>query len=183
MSVDLSAKLLEVDAALRGSGVGYAFGGAIALAYHVRQPRGTADLDVNLAAAAADLGPALDRLPDVEWDAETIARLERDGWVRLWLAGDIPLDVFVPQHEFHVELQAQAEVVPFRDRAIPIVSATHLTVLKTMFGRSKDWVDIEAMLAAGSVDPPAALAWSEELLGHDHPSHRRLAELVRTAAA
>lgn len=178
VSVDLAVKLVEVDAALQGSGVGYAFGGAIALAYHVGQPRGTADLDVNLATSAGTVAPVLDLLPDIEWDERTLAHLEDEGWVRLWLEGDIPLDLFVPQHQFHVDLQAHTETVPFRDRTIPIVSATHLTVLKAMFSRSKDWADIEAMLLAGSVDVAVATQWTEELLGPDHPSHVRLVQMA-----
>lgn len=144
----------------------------------MRQPRGTVDLDVNLATSADAVAPVLDLLPDVEWDDRTLAHLDQQGWVRLWLEGEIPLDLFVPQHEFHADLQAHAEAVPFKQRVIPVVSATHLTVLKTLFARSKDWVDIEAMLPAGSVDRTAATRWTEELLGADHPSHRRLVELV-----
>lgn len=181
VSVDLGATLLAVDDALRGTDVGYAFGGAIALAYHVRQPRGTVDIDVNVATAAATVGPLLDALPGVDWDEATLTRLEDEGWVRLWLPGDIALDVFVPQHAFHADLQAHAELVPFKGRPIPIVSATHLTVLKTMFGRSKDWVDIEAMLDAEAVDADEAVRWVEELLGADHPSARRLGELVSSS--
>lgn len=178
LTVRLSETLLTVDDALRRSQIPYAFGGAIALAYHVVQARGTSDLDVNLAAPAAASAALLDLLPDVDWDADTIASLEREGWVRVWLEGDVALDLFVPQHAFHDDLQAAAEPAAFLGRTIPIVSATHLTVLKAMFSRPKDWVDIAAMLAAGSVDTAVALAWTEELLGDDSPSHLRLADLV-----
>lgn len=182
IDIDLSATLLRVDDALRRSSIPYSFGGAIALAYHVRQARGTADLDVNLAAPAEATVALLDLLPDVDWDDATLADLGRDGWVRVWLEGDIALDLFVPQHPFHDELQARAERVPFGDRTIPIVGATHLTVLKAMFNRPKDWVDIAGMVDAGSVDTDAALAWTAELLGADGPGHVRLAELVGGAA-
>lgn len=178
LTVGLSQSLIIVDDALRQVQIPYAFGGAIALAYHVKQPRGTADLDVNLAAPAAASAPLLHLLPDVAWDDETISRLEREGWVRVWLEGEVALDLFVPQHRFHDELQASAEPAPFVGREIPIVSATHLTVLKSMFGRPKDWVDISSMLDAGSVDTKAALAWTAELLGDEGPGHRRLSDLV-----
>lgn len=46
-------RLLEVDEALRSSGIAYSFGGAIAVGYHVLRPRGTVDLDVNLAELVA----------------------------------------------------------------------------------------------------------------------------------
>lgn len=177
----LSTRLLEVDDVLRDSGVGYSFGGAIALAYHVRRPRGTADLDVNLAVVAQDVRPLLRALPVVSWDEASVQHLEQQGWLRLPTPDGVPLDLFVAQHEFHDELQASAQAVPFAGRLIPVVSATHLTVLKAMFGRPKDWVDISSMLEAGSVDTDAALAWTVELLGDDGAGHLRLADLVTAA--
>lgn len=180
LTVRLSETLLLVDDTLRRVDIPYAFGGAIALAYHVIQARGTSDLDVNLAAPAEATEALLGLLPDVEWGVETIDHLEREGWVRVWLEGEIALDLFVPQHRFHDELQAAAEPAPFKGREIPIVSATHLTVLKAMFGRGKDWVDIASMVEAGSVDGDAALAWAAELLGDGSPGHRRLCEVIAT---
>jgi len=180
LTVRLSETLLLVDDLLRHTEIPYAFGGAIALAYHVIQARGTTDLDVNLAAPAEASAALLSLLPDADWDDDTISHLEREGWVRVWLEGEIALDLFVPQHRFHDDLQAAVETAPFKGREIPIVSAMHLTVLKTMFGRGKDFIDIASMLEAGSVDGEVALAWTAELLGEDSPGHRRLAELIET---
>lgn len=182
VSADLGDQLLAVHARLDELGVPHAFGGAIALAYHVRQPRGTADLDVNLAIDEPDTARVLAGLGDLAASTDhDRATLVATGFVRLFLAGHVPLDLFVPQHEFHADLQAHAEPAPFRSAEIPIVSATHLTVLKAMFDRSKDWADIEGMLEAGSVDEPEALRWLAELLGEDHGSYRRLRSLVRSA--
>ncbi len=63
------------------------------------------------------------------------------------------------------------------------MSATHLTVLKAMFDRSKDWVDIEEMLDERSVDAPEALRWLAEILGADHHAYRRLAALCGATPA
>jgi hypothetical protein len=63
---------------------------------------------------------------------------------------------------------------PFGDRELPYISATHLTVLKAMFNRSKDWVDIESMLRHGSVDVQRAIGWLVTLQGPDEEAPARI---------
>jgi hypothetical protein len=58
--------------------------------------------------------------------------------------------------------------------AIPVLSATDLTIFKSLFDRTKDWADIEEMVAFGSPDVEEALAWLTELLGPDDPRVHRL---------
>ncbi len=184
VSADLGDLLLAVHHRLDELDVPHAFGGAIALAYHVRRPRGTVDLDVNLSVAPDAAGPVLAGLGDVAPSGDADLRALRDeGWVRLWMTGDVPLDLFVPQHEFHTSLQAGVRWVPFRGIDIPVVSATHLTVLKAMFDRPKDWVDIGDMVTAGTVDTAEAQRWLAEILGPDHHSTRRLGELAGDSRA
>jgi hypothetical protein len=45
-------------------------------------------------------------------------------------------------------MPAAVREVPFAEAMIPIVSPEHLIVRKAMLDRSKDWVDVEAILVA-----------------------------------
>ena len=45
-------------------------------------------------------------------------------------------------------------MVEFEGTRIPILGADELALFKAMFDRTQDWADIEAMVAAGTVDVP-----------------------------
>lgn len=173
-------KVLQVSAALRTGGVPHAFGGALALALHVEQPRGTADIDVNISLPTSQAARVLAALPQaVEHDDGAVGAVERDGQVRLWW-GRTPLDLFFPQHLLHQVVAGRTVLMPLGDGIVPVLSATDLTVFKALYNRTKDWADIEQMLAFGSPDVGEALAWLEEIVGPDDP---RVARLRTTAAA
>lgn len=178
MSV-LVDRLLAVHAALGSARLPHAFGGAIALAYCTEEPRGTRDIDVNVFVDTTRAAEVLRSLPpgvtvtDVDVEAAST-----DGQVRVWWA-DTPVDVFLDVHDFHHEVAAGARNVPFAGHDIPVLGCVELVVFKAFFSRTKDWADIEAMLDAGTVDVTPALGWLVRLLGADHPSTKRLAELVR----
>jgi hypothetical protein len=44
----LAEQIVAVDEALTAAEVPHAFGGALALAYHIAEPRATVDIDVNI---------------------------------------------------------------------------------------------------------------------------------------
>lgn len=169
IELGLLDKVLLLHAALDRAQVPHAFGGALALALHVEQPRGTADIDVNISRPTDQAAEVLSALPDgVAHDAASIATIERDGQVRLWW-GRTPLDLFFPQHLLHQVVAGRTVVMPVGDGAIPVLSATDLTIFKALFDRTKDWADIEAMVSFGSPDVPEALAWLEAIVGADDP--------------
>jgi len=100
---------------------------------------------------------------------------ERDGQVRLlWDA--TPIDVFFSVLPFHDEVERNVRHVSFGDRTIPVLDCTGLAVFKAMFARPRDWVDIEAMVEARSLDVDEAMRWVREMIGDD-PRVERLAEL------
>ena len=100
---------------------------------------------------------------------------ERDGQVRLlWDA--TPIDVFFSVLPFHDEVERNIRHVSFGDRTIPVLDCTGLAVFKAMFARPRDWVDIEAMVEARSLDVDEAMRWVREMVGDD-PRVERLAEL------
>ena len=53
---ELVEKLFAIHDSLTEASIAHAFGGAIALAYCVEEPRGTRDLDVNIFVDAAKAG-------------------------------------------------------------------------------------------------------------------------------
>lgn len=155
----------------------HAFGGAIALAYHVASPRATADIDINITADPTTAAQVLSALPSgVRWNDADVAQIRRDGQTRL-LWDNTPVDLFFPQHELHSIVAARVEQVPLADFSIPVISATDLTIFKAMFDRPHDWLDIANMLAYGKVDRTEARSWLVRLMGDEDP---RLARLDRS---
>jgi hypothetical protein len=169
-------KILAVHEHLTTAHIQHAFGGAIALGYHVEAPRATADIDLNITADTGRATVVLQALPAaVGWAKADVAQIERDGQARVFW-DRTPIDLFFPQHALHDVVASRVEQVPFAGASIPIVSATDLCIFKAMFDRTKDWADIEAMLVYGEVDRGEVRAWLVRLLGEDD---QRLAHLDR----
>jgi hypothetical protein len=173
----LGERLLAVHRALDAAGLPHAFGGAIALAYCTGEPRGTRDLDVNIFVPAARAHEALDALPGTVSVSDSDTATARDsGQVRVWW-DDTPVDVFLNLHAFHDELPSRVATVPFEGDRIPVLDCTDLVVFKALFDRTKDWADIEEMVAASTVDRNRAIAAITRVSGKDHPAVQRLGTL------
>ena len=173
-------KVLQLHEALDSAGLGHAFGGALALALHVEQPRGTADIDVNISVPTERAAEVLTALPKgIARTPANLATIERDGQVRLWW-GRTPIDLFFPQHLLHQVVAGRTVTMQIGDGAVPVLCATDLTTFKALFNRTKDWADIEEMVAFGSPDVDEAVAWLEEIVGTDDPRPQRLRELPRS---
>jgi hypothetical protein len=157
--------LLAISESLERHSVPHAFGGAIALAYCTEEPRGTRDLDVNVFVVPSAAERVLAALPDgVVTSEEDLRRIERDGQARVWWE-DTPIDLFFDVHDFHRQVGAGIRLVPFMEQRVPVLACTDLVVFKAMSTRTKDWADIEEMVAAGTVDTDRALVWLARLLG------------------
>ncbi|MBI5311262.1 MAG: hypothetical protein HZB14_09620 [Actinobacteria bacterium] len=176
--VTLVEKLLAVHDALAGAGLPHAFGGAIALAYCTQEPRGTRDLDVNIFTDHSNAREALAALPsEVRVEPADVEAVLRDGQTRLWW-DETPVDVFLNNVPFHREVAKGVRWVPLAGRQIPVLGCSALIVFKAFFNRTKDWADIEAIVASGEDGPTDALAALRELLGEDAEPVGRLAALV-----
>jgi hypothetical protein len=139
------------------------------------------DIDVNVfvpterfpevAGALLGLGADADH-PDV------VALVQRDGQARvMWDA--TPIDLFFSYDPFHDAAALGRHRAPFGEGTIPILAADHLTVCKVVFNRPKDWVDIEAMVAAGTdIDAAEVLRWVGRIAGDDDPRYDRIAALL-----
>jgi hypothetical protein len=167
-------KLYAIHDALAGAGFPHAFGGAIALAYCVEEPRGTRDLDVNIFVDAAEAEKVLAALPkSVRVTKKDIARVEEDGQARLDWDGT-PIDVFLNNVPLHEAVASSVVWVPLEGRDAPVLDCASLVIFKAFFARTKDWADLEAVAQATPEDIEAAAATISELVGPDDPAVQRL---------
>ena len=178
----LAEKLLAIDAALEEAGFEHAFGGAIALAYWTLDPRGTSDIDVNIFVPAERAAEAVAALPEgIARSEQDLEAIRRAGQTRLWW-GQTPVDLFFDYEPLHEQAARHSRRVPFADEQIPILGPVELAVFKAVFDRTRDWADIEAMLAAESLDLDAMREQLVAIVGDDDERLERLAEAVRLAA-
>lgn len=176
--VSLVEAVLAVEAALAHASIPHAFGGALALAFHIEEPRGTRDIHVNVFVGPDRVEQVFASLPEpIARSAEDEERVRCDGQVRLFWS-DTPIDLFFTTHAFHDEAEIHVDRVPFAGTTIPILGATELIVFKAFFNRTKDWADIEAIIDAESADLHAAIGWLVDLLGVDDDRIDRLRELM-----
>lgn len=179
----LAERVVALHRALSRKRVPHAFGGAIALAFATLDPRGTSDIDVNLFVPSTSAARALAALPQgVAQPEGTIETIERDGQIRLWW-DDTPLDLFFDYAPIHHEAAAHRRTVPFAGTRIPVLGPVELAVFKALFDRTRDWADVEAMIAAGTLDLVAVRAALTTMLEADDPRFARLETAGRLASA
>ena len=169
---------------LGSADVPHQFGGAIALAWY-RNPRATTDIDLNLTLPPAGAEPVLAMLArlGVTVTPDDRALIARDGQARLGWDGSY-LDVFFATMDLHLEMAELARVVRFGPVDIPILAPEHLIVCKAIFGRPKDWLDIEEILRWGTeVDAARTLSWVGQILGPEAEQYARLTGLLAAGAA
>lgn len=164
----LMDRLDLVHRSLDAAGIDHAVGGAIALAVHVREPRFTADIDLNVIADPLAPQELIRALPtDVTVTTDTATQIRLHGQVRLYFEGPpvrTPLDLFLPVHQpYHQLVADRAETVSFLSTGLKVITATDLMVFKSLFARSKDWVDIETLGQEGVGDIDEASRWVLEI--------------------
>jgi hypothetical protein len=180
---ELVEKLLAIHDALEGSSLPHAFGGAIALAYCVEEPRGTRDLDVNIFCDAGDAERVLGALPEgVRVEPEDVLKVEQTGQARLFWDG-VPVDVFLNNLPLHEEVAAAVVWVSLEGLQVPVIDCASLVVFKSLFDRTKDWADIEAVALATPEDVEEAAATLAELVGEDDPAYERLGQIAERIPA
>lgn len=177
MIPELVEKLLAIHRALKARSLPHAFGGAIALAYCVEEPRGTRDLDVNIFVDAGDAERVLAALPGgVTVGKGDVEAVKREGQTRLFWDG-VPVDVFLNNLPLHEEVANGVLWVLLEGEQIPVLDCASLVVFKSFFNRTRDWGDIEEVAVATPEDVDAAVKVVADLVGEDDPSYRRLAEI------
>lgn len=148
--------IIEIDVALDAAGVRHAFGGALALAYYA-EPRGTVDVDINVGVPFESRSTLLSYLVSIGWHLNAnSARALPSAGTRLHQFGEtVVIDLFFAFDELHEVVLDRAVQRPFIHSGVRhelrFLSAEDLTIFKMSFGRNKDWVDIEAMISAGTL--------------------------------
>jgi hypothetical protein len=177
MNAELVEKLLSIHAALKARSLPHAFGGAIALAYCVQEPRGTRDLDVNVFVDAGKAADVLTALPEgVRVEKADVEKVIRDGQTRLFWEG-VPVDVFLNNLPLHEEVANGVVWVDMQGTPIPVLDCASLVIFKSFFARTRDWGDIEEVALATPEDVASAVEAVAGLIGEDDPSYKRLAEI------
>ncbi len=178
MTTGLTAKIEQLHVALQAAGLPHAFGGALALAFCIGEPRGTKDIDLNVFVGVDRIDELVTALPDrVAVTDANRAQLQRDAQTRAWW-DRTPVDLFLSNHPFHDQAEANRRQVRFAGvDDLPVLACADLAVFKAFFARPKDAVDVAAMAAAGAVDVIALERTVHALLGED--ARRRFFDRVR----
>jgi hypothetical protein len=173
----LPRKILRVHEALEAAQLPHAFGGALALAWCTGRARGTIDIDLNVFVRSTACDAVFAALPDgVRHGRKDIATARRDGQVRIWWDAT-PIDLFLNTTAFHDQVAGRARRERFMGRQVPFLACDDLAVFKAFCDRPKDWVDIEEMDLAGTIDLPHVIGVLASLLGGDDPRVIRLVTL------
>jgi hypothetical protein len=178
-SPSLAEKVIAVDRALSAADLPHAFGGALAYAYY-GEPRTTIDIDVNVFIPIdrwPEVETALEPLPiDFDLDPKELAeeRQARLPW-------DLnPVHLFFSYDDLHAEMPKATRRVPFAGTEIPIVAAEHLVIRKAILDRTKDWLDIEAILISSDpLDLAEIETWVSRLAGANDDRVTKLQDLDR----
>jgi hypothetical protein len=177
----LAEKVVALHHALDAAGLPHAFGGALALGWCTHQPRGTADIDVNVFVPTTSVGKVRAALPaHVAWTATDTRQLKRDGRTRLFW-DTTPVDVFLNTTEYHEPVVPRVSLEPFAGEMLPFLSCFDLAVFKAFSDRRRDWADLEDMVSARSIDVDAVVATLATHLGADDERIAQLEELAREA--
>ena len=170
----LPEKIVAVHESLKAAGLPHAFGGALALAWCTGRARGTIDIDVNVFVDNEQAESVVSALPEaVEHSPKLLTALRRDGQVRLWWE-KTPVDVFLNSTDYHLEVADRIRWETFMGQSLPFLCCQDLAVFKAFFNRTKDWADLEEMLAAETIDPEAVAAVLIRFLGADDERVGRL---------
>lgn len=129
----------------------YGIGGALALGVW-GFPRATKDVDIDVFIEHAQLDVAFAVLRGagctVDSPTATAQALER-GDFQAWFV-DMRVDVFLPSIPFYESVRRRLRRAPLEGRAAWFLSPEDLAVMKFLFFRAKDLIDVERLVAFGS---------------------------------
>lgn len=150
--MNLPDKIVTLHHSLVAAGLPHAFGGALALAWCTQRARGTIDIDINVFVDGKNSDSVFAALPTaVSVKQKDKKALRQQGQVRLWWQ-QTPVDLFLNTTEFHQQARQRVRWETFMGESLPFLDCADLAVFKAFFNRSQDWVDLEAMLSAGTLD-------------------------------
>lgn len=158
--------------ALERAGIPYAVGGAISYGYYA-DPRGTHDVELNLFVEPREAGPALDALVGVglNINREDALKTAIDHGDARGTFDGMRVDLFFNAIPLHDAAATRVRRLPLGERLASILAAEDLIVLKLMFYRGKDLVDVEKLIAmqGAALDRAYVRKWLVEMMGaEDH---------------
>lgn len=135
--------------ALEARGVAYAIGGALALGVW-GFPRATKDVDVDVFVGADELAPVFEALRASGCqvsEAEAVASATERGDFQAW-HGSMRVDVFVASIPFYGQMRGRVRQAVLEGRPAWFLSPEDLCVMKLLFFRTKDLIDVERLVAS-----------------------------------
>lgn len=138
----------DIGAHLDRARLPWAFGGVVALAFAVDEPRGSREIAVHVFAPRAQAAHVCARLPrGIQFAEGDVALGRATGMMRLWW-DDAPIVVHL-----HDDTGAAARTrrVQLAGRTIRVLAADDLAVHLVRSGEAQSAVDLAAMVAAGTV--------------------------------
>jgi hypothetical protein len=163
--------LIDVDRVLTEQRISHAFGGALALANYA-DPRGTNDVDVNVATQFTEAEPVLKALKREGFSPEGDPALALPAAGIRMVRGFDEVNLFFSLDSSNNGVFERSRVLKIKtggaSRYLQIIGPDDLVAFKVSSNRGKDWVDIEAMIAAGTEFNPELIR--EELLALRGPT-------------
>ena len=134
----------------------YAVGGALALAAH-GVPRATYDVDMNIGVEGTtffsdEVLRGLEEKCGIafsETQEQLLAKSEETGFIQ-GASGMIKVDLFFPNIDYLREVVEKALPLPLYGETINVIGSDDLIVMKSIFGRDKDFVDIHSLARYGT---------------------------------
>ena len=147
--------VVQIARLLDQMGIPYAVGGALALAAH-GVPRATYDVDMNIGVEGTtffsdELLHGLEEKCGVafsETQEQLLAKSEETGFIQ-GASGMIKVDLFFPNIGYLREVVEKALRLPLYGETINVIGSDDLIVMKSIFGRDKDFVDIQSLARYG----------------------------------
>jgi len=164
-------------ARLEEDGLPYALGGALALAAW-SSPRQTTDVDIAVFVGEDQLPRVIDA---IERAGAAVNRSDAERSVTstgMFFAqqGSTRIDVFLATHPVHEEMGRRRRQVDLDSVPLWFLSPEDLAILKLVYARAKDVVDLERLFSARrDLDEPYIRSWLERIVP---PGDRRLTLLA-----
>lgn len=151
---------------LSGDGIPYGIGGALALGVW-GAPRATKDVDLSVFVRRDELGRVLDALERAGVMVRRDDAVRDVGRMGLFQGrlGVIVVDVFLSEHPQYAEMARRVRHVADDDgTAIAFLSAEDICLHKLVFGRGKDVIDLERLLAVRRLDLAYVRSWLVQMV-------------------
>ncbi len=172
-AAELAVQLAEQ---LKQAGIPHAIGGAIAYGFW-GNPRGTRDVDLNVFVPADEAATAIDVLTQfgLRIDKDSALASARDRGDARGYHEDLPVDLFFISIPLHESAARRTVRVDLLGHDVAVLSPEDLIVLKLLFFRGKDVVDIERVVAVQGqrLDRDYVRRWLVDCVGESDPRVER----------